>query len=171
MLEESPRFPMEHQSGSSACTQQIAQPGFQQIENKSSLEDLVTKLAEISTKHMQRTYKTLQVQGAAIKNLDIQMEQIAKLADRSIRYPWGKVGDVLIKVGKLIFPADFLVMDLEDDHNMPIIIGRPFLATSRILIDMEKDELIVRVEDAHEIFKLHNLPKETISPGGSQICC
>ena len=51
--------------------------------------------------------------------------------------PKGIIEDVLIKVGKLIFPVDFLVLDMEKDEKVPQILGRPFLATNRALIDVE----------------------------------
>src|ERR1044072_4894531 len=57
-----------------------------------------------------------------------------QLADRSIRYTWGVCEDVLVKVGKFVFPADFVIIDMD----MPLIFGRPFLATTRVKIDVEK---------------------------------
>ncbi|KAI3716246.1 hypothetical protein L6452_23455 [Arctium lappa] len=59
-----------------------------------------------------------------------------QLADRSLAYPKGKIEDILVKVDKFIFPADFLVLDYETDKDVPIILGRPFLATGRTLIDV-----------------------------------
>ncbi|XP_061344027.1 uncharacterized protein LOC133290002 [Gastrolobium bilobum] len=60
------------------------------------------------------------------------------MADRSITYPEGKIEDVLVRVDKLIFPADFIVLDFEADREVPIILGRTFLATGRAVIDVEK---------------------------------
>ena len=45
------------------------------------------------------------------------------LVDRSLTYPWGMVEDVLIKIDKFIFLADFVVLDMEDDHDVPLILG------------------------------------------------
>ena len=59
-----------------------------------------------------------------------------QLADRSVTYPRGIVEDVLVKVNKFIFPIDFVVMDMEGKGNVPLILGRPFLATARAIIDM-----------------------------------
>ena len=42
------------------------------------------------------------------------------------------IKDVMVKVNKFIFPTDFIVLDMEED----IILGRPFLATSRAMIDV-----------------------------------
>ena len=46
--------------------------------------------------------------------------------------------DVLVKVESFIFPADFVILDCEVDFEVPIIHWRPFLATGRDLVDMEK---------------------------------
>ncbi|XP_062075621.1 uncharacterized protein LOC133779716 [Humulus lupulus] len=70
-----------------------------------------------------------------------------ELADRSLGYPNGKIEDVLVKVDKFIFPVDFIVLDYEADREVPIILGRPFLATGRTLIDVQKGELTMRVQD------------------------
>ncbi|KAL5570742.1 hypothetical protein UlMin_020339 [Ulmus minor] len=61
-----------------------------------------------------------------------------QLADRSFAHPEGKIEDVLIRVDKFVFPADFIILDFEADREVPIILGRPFLATGRTLIDVQK---------------------------------
>ncbi|XP_057747297.1 uncharacterized protein LOC130966503 [Arachis stenosperma] len=43
---------------------------------------------------------------------------------------------LLVKVGEFIFPADFVVLDMEEDANTSIILGRPFLATAGAIIDV-----------------------------------
>ncbi|XP_050280871.1 uncharacterized protein LOC126721844 [Quercus robur] len=64
-----------------------------------------------------------------------------QLADRSIKYPRGIIEVVLVKVDKFIFPINFVVLDMEEDQEVPLILGRPFLATGRALIDVQKGEL------------------------------
>ena len=59
-----------------------------------------------------------------------------QLADISHAYPKGKFEDVLVKVDKFIFLLDFIVLDFETDKEVPIILGRPFLATGKTLIDV-----------------------------------
>ena len=59
-----------------------------------------------------------------------------QLADRSIKYPRGVIEDVLVKVDKFIFPADFIVLDMDEDEEIPLILGRPFLVTCGTLIDV-----------------------------------
>ena len=48
-------------------------------------------------------------------------------ADRTMAQPEGVLEDVLIKVGKFIFPVDFEVMDMEEDTQVPLLLGRPFV--------------------------------------------
>ncbi|XP_062114284.1 uncharacterized protein LOC133825341 [Humulus lupulus] len=55
------------------------------------------------------------------------------LADRSVKHPRGIIEDVLVKVDKFIFPADFIVLDMEEDTDVPIILGRPFLAMDKAI--------------------------------------
>ncbi|XP_061352370.1 uncharacterized protein LOC133297272 [Gastrolobium bilobum] len=70
-----------------------------------------------------------------------------QLADRSLRRPSGIVEDVLVKVDKFIFPADFVVLDMEEGTEMPLLMGRPFLATARDMIDIENGKLELDVLD------------------------
>ena len=78
-----------------------------------------------------------------------------QLADRSLKHPKGGGGggggggieDVLVKVDKFIFPEDFIILDMEEDKEIPIILGRPFLATGRAMIDVQRGELKLRVQN------------------------
>ncbi|CAM8978304.1 unnamed protein product [Rhodiola kirilowii] len=76
-----------------------------------------------------------------------------QLADRSSKQPEGKIEDVLVQVGKLVFPADFYVLKMENggptDHA-PILLSRPFLKTSKMKIDCGSGMLSMEVEG--EIF-------------------
>ncbi|PIN11693.1 DNA-directed DNA polymerase [Handroanthus impetiginosus] len=86
------------------------------------------------------------------------------LADRSLIYPKGVIEDILVKVDKFIFPANFVVLDMEVDSEIPIILGRPFLATGRTLIDVQKGELTMRVQDQQitfNVFKAMKFPNES----------
>ncbi|MDV3200543.1 MAG: retropepsin-like aspartic protease, partial [Pigeon pea little leaf phytoplasma] len=70
-----------------------------------------------------------------------------QLADKSIIYLHGVVENLLVKVGKFILPADFVILSMEEDGASSLILGRPFLATGRALIDVEDGELTLRVHD------------------------
>ena len=64
-----------------------------------------------------------------------------QLADKTVRFPRGIIEDVLAKIDKFIYPVDFVVLDIEEDSNVPLILGRPFLATARTIIDVDTGEL------------------------------
>ncbi|XP_060965092.1 uncharacterized protein LOC133034089 [Cannabis sativa] len=93
-------------------------------------------------------FKKLEIGEARPTTITLQ------LADRSMAHPDGKIEDVLVQVDKFIFPADFIILDYEEDREVPIILGRPFLATGRTLIDVEKGELTMRAQDEQATFKV-----------------
>ena len=102
-------------------------------------------------------FKTLDLGEAKPTTVSLQ------LPDRSIKYPRGIIEDVLVKVDKFIFPIDFIVLDIEEDQDISIILGRPFLATERTLIDVQKGELTMRVQDEQvtfKVFKAHKFPSK-----------
>ena len=66
------------------------------------------------------------------------------------------IENVLVKADKFIFPADFIVLDMEEDKEIPIILGRPFLVTGRAMIDVQKGELKLRVQNDEVRFSVFN---------------
>ncbi|KAK6144500.1 hypothetical protein DH2020_021320 [Rehmannia glutinosa] len=78
-----------------------------------------------------------------------------QLADRSLTYPKGIIEDVLVKVDKFIFPMDFLVLDMEEDRDVSLILGSPFLAMGKALIDVQNGEITLRVNDEHVLFTIY----------------
>ena len=61
------------------------------------------------------------------------------LADRSVKFPRGVIEDVLVQVDDFYYPIDFVVLDtdptVKEANSVPIILGRPFLATSNAIIN------------------------------------
>ncbi|KAL0428132.1 UNVERIFIED_CONTAM: hypothetical protein Slati_2988000 [Sesamum latifolium] len=65
---------------------------------------------------------------------------VLQLADRSIVYDEGVIEDVLVQINELVVPADFNVLDMMGDNSpnsTSILLGRPFLKTSRTKIDVD----------------------------------
>ena len=77
------------------------------------------------------------------------------MADRSMAQPESVLEDVLVKVGKFIFPVDFVIMKMEEDTQVPLLLGRPFLATGAALIDVQKGEPTLRVGNEAVHFNLN----------------
>ncbi|XP_034213009.1 uncharacterized protein LOC117625579 [Prunus dulcis] len=95
-----------------------------------------------------------------------------QLADRSVKYPRGIVEDILVQVDKLILPADFVVLDMEEaplhDRELPILLGRPFMATAKTIIDVQNGLLTMTVLGETVQFKVF----ESLShPSSSIDCC
>ncbi|GJS80528.1 DNA-directed DNA polymerase [Tanacetum coccineum] len=82
------------------------------------------------------------------------MRMSLELADRSIQYPRGIVGNVLIKIDKFILPIDFVILDMREDSRIPIILGRPFLATASAMIDVFNKKITLRVGDDEVTFDI-----------------
>ncbi|XP_038877367.1 uncharacterized protein LOC120069657 [Benincasa hispida] len=79
-----------------------------------------------------------------------------QLADRKKYYPEGKIEEVLVKVDNFIFPADFIILDYKADREVPIILGRPFLSIGKVLIDVYKGELTMRIDNQEVKFNVLN---------------
>ncbi|XP_057719798.1 uncharacterized protein LOC130934226 [Arachis stenosperma] len=77
-----------------------------------------------------------------------------QLADRTFKFPHGMVEDLLVKVEEFIFPADFVVLDMEEEANTLIILGRPFLATAGAIIDIQKGKLVLRLHEENMVFNV-----------------
>ena len=93
-----------------------------------------------------------------------------ELVDRSYQHPRGIIENVLIKVSKFILPADFVILDMEEDDSVPIILCRPFLATGKAQINVQEGELKLRVQGYEITFHVFqpmkhpdNDPNEDIS--------
>ena len=108
-------------------------------------------------------FKKLGLQEAKPTTIALQM------ADRSIAKPWGVIEDVLVKVDKFIYPVDFVVLDMGDVNEVPLLLGRPFLATGRALIDVEAGCLTLRVDNEQVHFhKSHSAKPHEIKPRRKQ---
>ena len=85
---------------------------------------------------------------------------VIQLADKSIAYPKGVVEDVLVQVNDLVFPADFYVLDMESgDQTTPILLGRPFLKTSKSRIDIHSGTLTMEFDGEIVKFDIYDAMK------------
>ncbi|XP_028230810.1 uncharacterized protein LOC114411277 [Glycine soja] len=82
-----------------------------------------------------------------------------QLADCSFIRPYGVIEDVLVRVKHLIFSADFIVMDIEEDVEIPLILGRPFMSTASCVVNMGKKKLQMAIEDQQISFDLFHEEK------------
>ncbi|GKC11714.1 DNA-directed DNA polymerase [Tanacetum coccineum] len=86
-----------------------------------------------------------------------------ELADRSIQYPQGIAENVLIKVDKFVLLIDFVILDMREDTRIPIILGRPFQATARAMIDVFNKRITLRIGDEEVIFDIDQSIKKPLT--------
>ncbi|XP_071739673.1 uncharacterized protein [Rutidosis leptorrhynchoides] len=67
-----------------------------------------------------------------------------KLVNLSISNPVGIAEILVVKIGEIEFPTDFVVVDMSEDKVVPIVLGRPFLTTAGALTDWKTCKLILR---------------------------
>ena len=82
------------------------------------------------------------------------------IADKYIKYPLGILKNVPTKVVKFIIPADFVIMDMEEELKIPILLGRPFLVAAGWVIDIKNDKIKMEVNDESIIFYVFKMIKE-----------
>ncbi|XP_016578937.2 uncharacterized protein LOC107876550 [Capsicum annuum] len=84
------------------------------------------------------------------------------MEDRSIKRLVGILFDVLIKLDKFILPADYIALDCEMDHKVPIILGHYFLAIRRAVVDLEMGVMRFWVQKDKVSFKIYKSKKQTV---------
>ncbi|KAA3461653.1 Transposon Ty3-I Gag-Pol polyprotein [Gossypium australe] len=98
-------------------------------------------------------FKILGIRKARPKTITLE------LAGHSYTHPEGKIEDVLERVDKIIFPTNFIILECEADKEVPMILGRPFLAIGRTLIDVHKGKLTMRVNYQQITFNVFDVVK------------
>ncbi|XP_004293130.1 PREDICTED: uncharacterized protein LOC101305437 [Fragaria vesca subsp. vesca] len=107
-------------------------------------------------------YETLGI--GPLQNISISLH----FADRSVKYPRGIVEDVLVKVENFILPAVFVVLDMEDNEirgkALPLIMGRPFMATAGTKIDVKEGLLTMTVHGNTMTWRIFDALKRPADP-------
>lgn len=70
-----------------------------------------------------------------------------QLADMTIKYPRGVIQDILVKVEKFLLLAYFIVLDMEEDKDIPIIVGQPLEQSPRPLLNQRMREEVGRSKE------------------------
>ncbi|GKC53772.1 reverse transcriptase domain-containing protein [Tanacetum coccineum] len=86
-----------------------------------------------------------------------------RLADRSFYYPVGIAKNMLVEVGKFTFPADFVILEMEEDSKVTLILGRPFLHIADVVILVKQKQLNLGVGTERMIFNIDSEIKHSYS--------
>ncbi|RDY08477.1 hypothetical protein CR513_07287, partial [Mucuna pruriens] len=92
-------------------------------------------------------------------------EMTIQLANKSVIQPLGVLENVLVQVNELIFPANFYVLDMEDETSgkrSTLILGQPFLMIARIKIDVHVETLLMEFGDNLVQFNIFEAMKHPI---------
>ncbi|GJY69208.1 hypothetical protein Tco_0472190 [Tanacetum coccineum] len=84
------------------------------------------------------------------------INMLIEMADNTKCAPKGIVENLLIKIDKFIFPVDFVILDMVEDIRMPIILGRPLLATAHAQVDIFRKTISLEVGSEKVIFKMRS---------------
>nr|GEU83280.1 reverse transcriptase domain-containing protein [Tanacetum cinerariifolium] len=84
-----------------------------------------------------------------------------RIADRSFQYTVGIAKNMLVEVGKFNFPADFVILKMEEDSKVPLILGRPFLYTADAVIRVKQKQLNLGVGTKRMIFNIDSALKHS----------
>ncbi|XP_050883473.1 uncharacterized protein LOC127086721 [Lathyrus oleraceus] len=110
------------------------------IENKNFKKVLINSGASVSLMSMS-IYQKLGI--GKVSNTGTNL----KFADPCIKHAYGIVEDILVTIEEFSFPVDFVIMDMPENKETPIILGRPFLLTSQCNINVEKCILTIKAYD------------------------
>jgi hypothetical protein len=76
-----------------------------------------------------------------------------QMADKSTAIPIGICENVPDIVSNVKIPTDFVILDMPEDDNLSIILGRPFFNTARAIIDCPKSKVTFKVKgNEHTIY-------------------
>ena len=100
------------------------------------------------------------------------------LADRSVKIPRGVIEDVIVQVDKFYYPVDFVVLDtdptVKEANYVPIILGRPFLATSNAIINCRNGVMQLTFGNMTLELNIFHLYKRHLHPeeeeGSEEVC-
>ncbi|XP_070039268.1 uncharacterized protein [Nicotiana tomentosiformis] len=134
------------------------------------MKDLVTKKRSMNFETIKMTHQVSEIVHSMAHKLDdpdtfmipciVGSAEFAKaLCDLG--------ANVLVRVDKFILPTDFVILDREVNYEVPIILGRPFLATGKALVDVEAGELTSRVGDEKVVF---HVCKSMRKPNSKEVC-
>ncbi|XP_013589021.1 PREDICTED: uncharacterized protein LOC106297295 [Brassica oleracea var. oleracea] len=86
-------------------------------------------------------------------------------ADRLVTSPVGILEDLQVKVGNTSIPADFVVLELEEESKDPLILERPFLCTVGAIIDVRQGKIDLNLGDIVIQFEMDELLKKPMMDG------
>jgi len=88
------------------------------------------------------------------------------LVDRSSRKPFGMLKDLPIMINGVEVPTDFIMLDMEEEHKDPLILGRSFLASVGAVIDVREGKISLNLGKHIKLkFDINKTPQRSTEDG------
>ncbi|GJU94822.1 reverse transcriptase domain-containing protein [Tanacetum coccineum] len=97
-------------------------------------------------------------------------KMIIRLASHTFQYPLGVAENMLVQVGKFVFPVDFVILEMKEDNKVPLILERPFLYTTDAIIKVKNKELNLGVGDDRITFLIDKVMQHSHSNDDTCFC-
>ncbi|XP_075107147.1 uncharacterized protein LOC142180118 [Nicotiana tabacum] len=111
-------------------------------------------------------FKKLEGELGVIKSILVSLQ----LDDQTTIILEGIIDDIVVRVGKFVFPVDFIVVDMEVNKKVPLILERPFLCTDRAILDIYEGQLMLRVGNEIVIFQIKRMIKYPCDEASAHTC-
>ncbi|XP_070032450.1 uncharacterized protein [Nicotiana tomentosiformis] len=116
-----------------------------------SFTEVLSQMPAYASGQTYRILQKLEKEIGEIRSVPISLQ----LADQTTITPEGIVEDVLVRVDKFVFPVNFILVNMEENMEVPLILGRPFLATGRSILDIHDRKLMLRVGEEMVTFEMN----------------
>ncbi|XP_050908935.1 uncharacterized protein LOC127122678 [Lathyrus oleraceus] len=147
------------------------------------MKDIIFKKRNIDTEPilLTKTYSAiLQGMKIPVKKKDMGLVTIpCVIEDRKFNKPLIDLGasvslmplSIYRKLGidKFVFPVDFVILEMLEDEEMPLILGRSFLEIGRCMVDIEEGTMTLKVYDEEIKIVVRNAMKYKDDEGTSRL--
>ncbi|XP_071700359.1 uncharacterized protein [Rutidosis leptorrhynchoides] len=83
-----------------------------------------------------------------------------RLANHSFDTAIGIAEDILVSIDTLVFPVDFVIIVMKEDLQVPLILGKPFLATTDTIILVQHNQLNIGVDEERVTINIREAMKQ-----------
>ncbi|XP_070034923.1 uncharacterized protein [Nicotiana tomentosiformis] len=113
-------------------------------------KEIFSKKRKVEATSVVKLTRKLEGEIGEIRSMHVSLQ----LADQTTIIPEGIVEDVLVRVEIFVFHVDFIVVNMDENMEVPLIIERSFLAMGREILDIQERRLTLRMREERVIFKM-----------------
>nr|GEX05230.1 reverse transcriptase domain-containing protein [Tanacetum cinerariifolium] len=129
--------------------------------SKTDTDKIMARMDAMTIK-MDAQYKELQAR-AKQPTPDLNDDDMPMSREEEAKFMQNFSENMLIEVGKFTFPANFVILKMEEDSKVPLILGRPLLHTADAVIRVKQKQLNLGVGTERMIFNIDSVMKHSYS--------